>query len=53
MEEQKGQNLDYGRGGRSPKSPVKRDTAKADPAIKGYDKDGKPVKSDKPQLSRP
>lgn len=53
MKKQKGQNLDYGRGGRSPKSPAERDTTKAKPAIKGYDKEGKPVMSDKPQLSKP
>lgn len=52
MEEQKGQQLDYGRGGRSPKSPDDRDTTKAYPALKDYDQDGKP-KSDKPQLSKP
>lgn len=55
MEKQKGQNLDYGRGGRSPKSPEQRETKTAKPPIKGFDQEGKPVyaKRDKPQLSKP
>lgn len=53
MDKQKGQNLDYGRGANSPKKPDDRDKTVADPAIKGFDKDGNPIKSDKRQLSRP